>query len=435
MRLFTMPYGPKWRTHRSIMHLLLSPKMTLEFVPIQEFEVKKFLYQLLCDNKNQLEFYQHVRRLSFSVVMTLALGRSVENLDLDTADEASALLGRITRPGAFVEDTVPILEILPNFLQPSRRKAEYYATIVHKGKMRAWDGIKEQVKAGNAPKSFGKNLAMSDYKAQGLTDLDCAWIVGGGSNPLNCETATNYRTGLVEAGAEITSVVINNLILYLAASPEAQQAADDELTRVVGEDRCPTFKDITNLPYIRACVKEILRICPVPTWAIKHYTDNEVVYKHYRIPKGTVVLANTTFMHHDPSRYDEPDRFKPERFLQYDRSSAEYATIADANQRDHFTFGAGRRICPAARLAENTLDITLASLLWAFELQPPIVKSADGEDTLDSIDTSDNAFTEGAFRAPKPFKLRFKARSERKKSLLKEQWKLAQTNKNGGNVL
>ena len=161
------------------MHQLLSPKMTLNFVPVQEFEVKQFLYQLRYDNENQSQFYQHVRRLSFSIVMTSALGRRVENGDLDTADEASSLLGRITRPGAFIEDTVPLLGKLPNLLKPSYRKARGYAPIIHRGKMRAWNRVKEEVKSGNAVDSFGKNLALSDYEAQGLTDLDCAWIVGG----------------------------------------------------------------------------------------------------------------------------------------------------------------------------------------------------------------------------------------------------------------
>lgn len=173
-----------------------------------------------------------------------------------------------------------------------------------------------------------------------------------------------------------------------------------------------------SLPYVRACVKEILRLCPVPTWAIKHYADADIRYKDYRIPAGTVVLANTTFMHTDPARYDEPGLFRPERFLGYDKPSAEYATMSDPYQRDHFTFGAGRRICPAARLAENTLDITVANLLWAFELLPPL---GEGE-KVGVVDTSEEAFTKGAFRAPKPFKLRFVPRSEERARIVKEQW-------------
>jgi hypothetical protein len=180
--MFTMPYGPKWRSHRTIMHQLLSPKATLNFVPSQEFEVKQFLYQLAFQNADQGSFYQHVRRLSFSIVMTSTYGRRInswDHPDVLAAGETSALLGRITRPGAFIEDDIPLFAKLPNWLQPSRKAAKGYAKVILRGKMRSWNELKGEVASGKAPPSFGRRLIESDYKAQGLTDEDGAWIVGG----------------------------------------------------------------------------------------------------------------------------------------------------------------------------------------------------------------------------------------------------------------
>lgn len=165
-----------------MMHRLLAPKMTLTFVPSQEFEVKQFLYQLALDNDDQSRFLQHVRRLSFSIVMTSTYGRRVpsgDHEDLRMAAESSALLGRISRPGVFPEDDLPPLALLPKWLQPSRQKALDYYPIVLRGKMRLWDRLKEEYQTGKAPPSFGRSLIESDYKSQGLTDEDAAWIVGG----------------------------------------------------------------------------------------------------------------------------------------------------------------------------------------------------------------------------------------------------------------
>ncbi|RYO96035.1 hypothetical protein DL763_003427 [Monosporascus cannonballus] len=412
LRMFTMSYGPHWRAHRTVMHRLLAPKPTLQFVPSQEFEVKQFLYQLAFDNEDQGAFFGHVRRMSFSIVTTSTYGRRIESNDhpdLSNAGEASALLGRITRPGVFIEDDIPLLAMLPKFLQPSRRQAKKYADIILRGKMRSWNQLKTEIDAGIAAPSFGRDLAESDYKSQGLTDEDAAWITGG----------------LVEAGAEITAVVIQNLILYLAATPDAQKKAHAELDRVVGKSRAPNFADLQSLPYVRACVKEILRLCPVPTWAVKHFSDAEVTYKHHRIPKGTVLLANTTAMHWDPERYPEPHVFRPERYLGHTKYSAEYATMSDPLKRDHFTFGGGRRLCPASTLAENTLDITVANMLWAFELLPPTTRGADGKEVEGSIDTSDNAFQASAFRGPKPFRTRFVLRSQEQGEIVRTQWETA----------
>jgi len=219
--------------------------------------------------------------------------------------------------------------------------------------------------------------------------------------------------------------VIQNLILHLAATPEAQKIGQDEIDRVVSESRMPTFEDIEKIPYVKACVKEVLRLCPVPTWAIKHYSDAEVTYKQHRIPKGTVLLANTSAMHWDPARYPEPHVFRPQRYLHHVKYSAEYAVMADPHKRDHFTFGGGRRICPASRLAENTLNIVVAHLLWAFELRPPTTKGPAGIDVEDSIDTSKDAFQDSAFRGPKPFRVRFVLRSKTREKLIRSEWERA----------
>lgn len=68
---------------------------------------------------------------------------------------------------------------------------------------------------------------------------------------------------MIEAGSETTSSALNSCIKYFAAYPEAQAKAYAEVRRVVGENRMPTFADERDLPYIRACVKEVLRIRPV----------------------------------------------------------------------------------------------------------------------------------------------------------------------------
>ena len=197
---------------------------------------------------------------------------------------------------------------------------------------------------------------------------------------------------------------MQNLILHLAATPQAQDRAYEELMRVVGPDRCQRFENLPNLPYVRGAIKEILRLCPVPTWAVKHFTNGGVVYKEHMIPKGTVVFANTSFIHFDPARYEDPYQYKPERFLNETRSSAELALAGNARERDQFTFGGGRRICPAIRLATNTLEIMAVNLLWAFNIEPPIVKDGDGRATEVPVTTGDAAFEPTAFRAPKPLK-------------------------------
>ena len=407
MRMFTMPYGPKWRAYRAIVHQLVSSTMTATFVPTQEYETKQLLFDLALDNANQRDWYLHMRRFAFSIIMTSTFGTRVnqwDHEDVHHADRSSRIIGQITRAGAFVVDELPILALLPAWLQPGRKRAEAVAKPLLEAKMRLWRRLQKQLAAGQAPTCFAREMMENSdsWKKDGLSDEDAAWITGG----------------IVEVGSHTSSTTLCNITLYLAAYPRVQAAAHDELMRVVGPNRTPEYADMKDLPYIRACVKEVLRLCPTPIWGIKHYADADVRYKEYVIPKGTVLLANTSFIHYDPVRYNDPFSFQPERYLDYPKYSSEYAAQSDPYKRDHFSFGGGRRICPGTRLAENTLNIAVANVLWAFEIRPPIIEGIEAK----SMDLSDGAYENTHFRGPKPFPARFVPRVIDRVELIKRQW-------------
>jgi len=157
------------------------------------------------------------------------------------------------------------------------------------------------------------------------------------------------------------------------------------------------------------------------SWGIKHFADVDIVYKQHIIPRGTILLGNTATIRYDPDRYEDPFAFKPERYLGYARYAGEYAAMGDPYERDHFTFGVGRRICPGSRLAENTLEIALANILWAYEIRPPIT-IVEGKKVDATMDLSDGAYEQSAFRAPKPFKVRFVSSSEARAKIVDDQW-------------
>ncbi|KAJ5952042.1 Cytochrome P450 E-class group I [Penicillium vulpinum] len=408
-RMPTMPYGPHWRAQRSVVRQVTTVPITATFVPSQEFETKQLLFDLAMDNDNQQNFYQHMRRYAFSIIMTNTFGTRVKNWnhpDAQNAVRSQAILRRTSRPGAFLVDEFPPLALLPNWLQPGRKDAIEAAKQVLDIKMGLWHRLEKQFEAGKAPHCFARSIIESKehWYAQGLNDEDLAWVAGG----------------LVEAGFETSAATLNSLVLQLAANLRAQKAAHDELMRVVGPNRLPGFEDMPNLPYIRACVKEMLRMNPILSPGIRHYADQDVVYKNHVIPKGTVLIANTAFLHYDPTRFEKPFEFMPERFLEHNLFSSEYAAMSDPYKRDNFTFSTGRRVCPGARLAESSLDIAVSGMLWAFEIRPPMVDGVEVE-----MDLSDNAYPDGGFTIPKPFAARFVPRSAESLEIVKKQWQVA----------
>lgn len=73
--------------------------------------------------------------------------------------------------------------------------------------------------------------------------------------------------------------------------PEVAKAAQMELDRVCG-DRLPSLDDLSDLPYIHACVKESLRWMPGFMLGIPHATAQHDNYLGYYIPKGATVIIN-----------------------------------------------------------------------------------------------------------------------------------------------
>jgi cytochrome P450 len=73
---------------------------------------------------------------------------------------------------------------------------------------------------------------------------------------------------MIEAGSETTAQVLNNTIVGLLSNPEAVKACHEELDRVIGDDRTPTFEDEPNLPYIRALVK-VPPLSPLPAFSLE----------------------------------------------------------------------------------------------------------------------------------------------------------------------
>lgn len=408
-RMPTMPYGPLWRAQRSIIRQITTVPMTATFVPSQEFETKQLLFDLATDNGNQRNFYQHMRRYAFSIIMTNTFGTRVNKMDhpdVKNAIRSQEILRETSKPGAFIVDEVPPLARLPKWLQPGQRQAKAAAKEVLDIKMGLWRRLEKQVVSGKAPHCYAREIFESreSWYAQGLTEEDLAWVAGG----------------LVEAGFETSAATLNSLVLHLAANPRVQKEAEEEFMRVVGPHRPPTFADMSNLPYLRACVKEMLRINPILAPGIRHFAEADIVYKGKVIPKGTVLLTNTAFLHYDPRRFKDPFDFMPERYLDHTLYSSDYAAMSDPSKRDHFTFSTARRTCPGARLAENSLDIALAGIMWAFEIRPGLVDGVEAE-----MDLSDNAYLDAGFTIPKPFAARFLPKSEERLRIIKEQWERA----------
>lgn len=101
---------------------------------------------------------------------------------------------------------------------------------------------------------------------------------------------------LMEGGSDTTATTLQGFLQAMVLWPHVQRKAQKELDEVVGGSRLPTFDDYDDLPYIKACVKELLRWLPASTLGMPHSTSAEDEYMGYRIPKGAHVIMNIWYV-------------------------------------------------------------------------------------------------------------------------------------------
>ena len=141
------------------------------------------------------------------------------------------------------------------------------------------------------------------------------------------------------------------------------------------------------------------------------------------IPKDTTVIINTWGLHHDPARHPNPDVFEPERFRGRIALAPEYAASADYENRDHYGYGSGRRICPGIHLAERNLFLGMAKLIWAFNFKEK--KDAQGRIIDIDIDAR-TGYTEGFLHCPKDFEADIQPRSETRRDTIMREFEKAE---------
>ena len=181
--ILSMSYTHRWRKMRGYMHQLLTPKASMAFVPSQEFEIKQLLNDLAGEEgRASTDFYMHIRRMTFSIMMTSTYGQRIPRWDCQEVHDVYGnmrILSIILSPGTFWVDAFPPLAVLPNWLMPSFWKARKCRNFMHANTMKHWHNLKERVQKGVAPECFAKQVMESNYEAQGLDEVTVSWMAQG----------------------------------------------------------------------------------------------------------------------------------------------------------------------------------------------------------------------------------------------------------------
>ncbi|KAH0828054.1 cytochrome P450, partial [Lanmaoa asiatica] len=353
-----LPYGDRWRLHRRFFHQAFHLNAAPSFRPIQ---LRKSHDLIMRVASKPHDFPAHLKVLSTSTIMSLVYDYDASGVDdpiVTHVERATNIAVKEMRPEVTaLIAAFPLLKYLPSWFPGASFKR---SALISRKSIAEWveapfEYVKKNMVSGTAAPSMVSD-ALLRIRDRADTEAEAAYL----------EKAT-YSTLMI-------------FILAMVLYPDVQAQAQAEIDTVIGGglQRLPHWEDRSSLPYVEAVIKETLRWHPAVPLGIPHATVDDDIYKGYYIPRGSPSLFGTwvkssinfqpahpstglTFfpraISRDPIKFPEPEKFKPERFLQENSHSVDELS---------FAFGFGRRVCVGRHVADASLWISIVSLLAVF---------------------------------------------------------------------
>ena len=168
---------------------------------------------------------------------------------------------------------------------------------------------------------------------------------------------------LLIAGHETTANLLTWTLYLVAGDPEVDRRIHEEARAVLAGRAGFDAEDADRLAYTRCVIQEGLRLYP-PGWFVGRQAKTDVQLGGYRVPAGAMVMLSQYVVQRDPRFYDDPERFKPERWA---------GDLLERLPRGaFFPFSAGDRHCIGEGFAWQEAVLVVATLLerWRFRRVP-----------------------------------------------------------------
>lgn len=267
----------------------------------------------------------------------------------NTLTRAASVPLRVRFQSHIFVDILPFLESLPLWLKPWEREArEHFQEDLRWVRAR-------MLEVQKIPRSESNSLplrVLGDKKRLGLSsDNEAAFL----------------SLELIIGAADTSRMSTWSFLEVMMTFPDVQKEAQAEIDKMVGT-RIPVWEDFDRSPYFRCMMKEVWRWRSPVSLGHAHTTTRDLEYKGMRTPKESRLHLNAWTIHHDPQRHEDPERFWPQRYMGDTTTTQQSINLADSTKRDHFAFGAGRRVCPGMHVAERSLALAMMRILWAFNV-------------------------------------------------------------------
>ncbi|KAK7140596.1 hypothetical protein R3I94_013016 [Phoxinus phoxinus] len=364
-------YSQWWKLHRKIAQSTVRNFSTANIHTKQTFEkhivceIGELIRLFLTKTRDQ-QFFEPHRYLVVSVANTMSAVCFGNRYSYDDA-EFQQVVGRNdqfskTVGAGSIVDVMPWLHYFPNpiktlFGQFKTLNAEFYEFI--------------HSKVVEHRKTISSSL-VRDMTDAFIVALDKG-LTGGPGVFLDKEVVPSTMSDIFGASQDTLSTALQWIILLLVRYPGVQKRLQEDVDRVVDRSRLPTIADQPHLPYFTAFIYEVMRFTSFIPVTIPHSTTTDTSINGYGIPKDTIIFINQWSLNHDPTKWDQPEVFNPQRFLDEDGALNKDLTT------NVLIFSVGKRRCIGEDLSKIQLFLFTSLLLHQCSFTAESIPSMDFE--------------------------------------------------------
>ncbi|XP_076231363.1 putative cytochrome P450 49a1 [Calliopsis andreniformis] len=340
-------HGENWYNFRSkVQQVMLQPRTARMYIGAIEETSLAFLQRIanIRDQKDEVpdDFLNEIHKWALEsiahVALDVRLGCLDDNANVETQKLIDAVSTFFSNVG-ILELKIPFWKLFntPTWLEYVNA-LDTIVSITSKYTAAAFTRIMERANCGEKLSLLERVLLLeNDTKLATILSLD-----------------------LFLVGIDTTSNTVASVLYQLALHPDKQDLVFDEICNVLpNKDMALQGMHLDQLKYLKACIKETLRMYPVVIGNGRCMTKDTVI-SGYHVPKGVQVV----FQHYVISNLDKyfprSKEFLPERWLQSDGVCHNFASLP---------FGYGRRMCLGRRFAELEILIVVSKILQRYKLE------------------------------------------------------------------
>ncbi|KAL3626502.1 hypothetical protein CASFOL_030051 [Castilleja foliolosa] len=339
------PYSEHWREMRKLVVLrLFTLKQVKSFRPVREDEVSRMVKSISKQANQIVNLSEATMFYSSSVICRVAVGKRY-----DEKRRFDRLLGELQAMSLeiLVGDFFPWMIWIDRLCgKVSRLEKVFYELDSF------YQEVIDEHVSPNRPQSMDGDI------------LDLLIRLRDEGSSVDWDHIKGIIMNVFVAGADTTAATLTWAMTALIKNPNTLQKAQEEIRSSIGKKGNVNEDDIEKLPYLKAVVKETLRLYPPAPLSLPRETRTSCIINGYEIEDKALVFVNLWAIGRDPDYWENPTEFLPERFLDSD---------IDFKGQDFgfIPFGSGRRQCPGLALGIVQVEMALANILYSFDWELP----------------------------------------------------------------